>query len=230
MTTTNITDIPQDILLLIINNDLLTFTSITDVNLINKEFHDIIINNFNDIFKEKFKKHEQFLNLLDKKKLSLINSDVNIEILLKILNNLLYVSNMKKGSRYQHLLIDTYNGKLFNLRLKLNKDDQENVESETIGILMVLLDYVKDNLDITKTNLVPWALHCLLEYFAIILSDDNRKKTSYLLENYMSDILKNRIYTISRELKKMKDSHREIKYRLGKVLNYLAEIYDYDYV
>lgn len=230
MTITNITDIPQDILLLIINNDLLTFTSITGANLINKEFHDIIINNFDAIFKEKFKKHEQFLNLLDKKKLSLINSDVNIEILLKILNNLLYVSNMKKGSRYQHLLIDTYNGKLFNLRLKLNKEDQENIESETIGILMVLLDYVKENLDITKTNLAPWALHCLLEYFAIILSDDNRKKTSYLLEDYMCDILKNRIYTISRELKKMKDSHREIKYRLGKVLNYLAEIYDYDNV
>jgi hypothetical protein len=46
------------------------------------------------------------------------------------------------------------------------------------------------------------------------------------MESEMPYILKNRIYVIYKELKKTKDCHTEIKYRLGKTLNYLAEIFD----
>lgn len=223
---TTILDIPNDIILSLFLNEEISFSSITNINIINKEFNNIITDNFESIITNKFKAHQDFINLIKNKKISVIHSDINLQKLLNILDSLEYVSKMKKGTRYQHLLINMYNGSLFNIMPNQDIDDQEYIESVTLGILMSLLDYVKNNFDTQKTNLVPWVLYCLLEYISLITSDVNRNKNTYFLRDDMINIIKDRIFLIKKELKRTKDCHSDIKYRLCKILNYLNEVYD----
>jgi hypothetical protein len=223
---TTIIDMPSDIILYIIHQDILDLKSITNANLINIVFNKIINENFDIIIKNKFLPHNNFIKIIKDKKLSLIKSDLNINKLFNLLNTLEYVYKFKKKKKYQHLLTDFYNSSIFNIKHHKDSEEQNYFESVTLRILMALLDYVKANLDITKTDLSPWILYCILDYIATIINTDNRVENTIFLKNDMHSIMINRLYFITRELKKIKNCHIDIKLRLRKTINYLSEVYD----
>lgn len=223
---TTINDIPSDIIYTIIHQEIIDIKTITNINLINTTFNKIVNENFDSIINNNFSSHIEFLKIIKDKKLSLIKSDLNVSRFFKLLNKLEYVSKMKKKQKYQHLLIDSYNGSIFNIKYHKDPEEQQYFESVTLGILITLLDYVKETFDITKTNLSPWVLYCLIDYIATIISDNNRCKNTIFLQNDMQSIMVNRLYFIKKELKKTKNCHIDIKLKLEKTLTYLSEIYN----
>jgi hypothetical protein len=222
---TSINDIPYDIIYHILHQDILDIKSITNANLINRQFNKVIKDNFESIIYIKFQLHHDFINLLKNKNLSLIKSDLNIDKLVNLLNNFEYVSKMKKRQKYQHLLIYSYNSSIFNIKYHQDPEEQEYFESVTLGILMTMLDYVKNNYDITKTNISPWALYCLLDYIATIINTKTRLINTIFLKNDIYNTMLNRLYSISSELKKTKKCNNNIKIKLKKTIQYLSKLY-----
>jgi len=160
----------------------------------------------------------------------LFSTVLNIGTMHDLLVTFEKIANLKKGAKYQHLLVKTYNGSIFSEKAKRPHD--KDMELATVGILLKLFDYVKSSFDITKqryqkTNLLPWALYMLLEYICVRVSDGN--KETLFWDAYMQDLLRNRLRNFKRDLKSTKDCAVEIKFRVNKLISFLSDVYGMEY-
>jgi hypothetical protein len=168
-----------------------------------------------------------FMQAVQGKNVKFTDSELNVAVMFDNLVHISEVASMRKRVKYQHLLKNVYNGNMFSLRKYQDKDEQQHQELVTLTLLMCFLDYIKGEYGLEaqpykKTNLEVWALFPLLDYIAQRVSDETRSQDSVFSEPYMKDIIVNRIYCISKELQRAKSCVPDIKYRVAKVLGYLA--------
>lgn len=230
---TEFNDIPHAVVLEILKSRTSDVRTAVALACTNKEYKQVIKPQFNDVLYELIRKNApDFLNVFLSYNVCFCNTDINVSTLYDFISNLIKVSNMEKRKKYQHLLKRAYDGTLFRIVKEFDDEDSQHVhEMSTMNTLIALFRYVKENHDILKqpnqkTNLTVWAMLPLFEYIALSLSHDQRKSMSYFLMDDITDTIVDRILTVKRELKSTRDCSNEIRYRLGKVLRFLCEVYN----
>ncbi len=216
---TSLTEFNYDILQIILTSPNNTVNTIGRICCVSRYFRDVINHQVNTLINvyldRKFPYFRKLLKVEDIK-----YSDINLNKLVDLLEKLHRVSQLKKGAKYQYLLVGCYNSSLFRIvgdEFIIKGENINLLEARTLSILTTLFNYVKLVLPKNKTDLDIWVLYPLFEYGILCMEDQNRQDDTLFVDGF---ILRDKAREIRHQLN-YTNASTDIKYRLMKLLNYI---------
>jgi hypothetical protein len=111
--------------------------------------------------------HAPFANMLAKRNIKLRDTYIHVDNLIRSLDMIRRVAHMKLRTKYQHLLVPFYDGRIF----FIPKEPDEAAILQTVNVLTCLFYYIKDifpahSQPCKKLDLHVWGVYPLLSFVA----------------------------------------------------------------
>lgn len=151
------------------------------------------------------------------------DTDLKLTTFFDVVGHMKRVSEMKKKARYQHLLVKLYDQSLFKSLVGFEeRTKQYERESKTLLVLTLLFNFAKFRLSQEKINMEVWAMYPIFEYVAMSLNNPHRAEDSIFADGIL---MKEKVIETRYTLKRYKDCSQDIKYRLGRLLDFIYDAY-----
>jgi hypothetical protein len=179
---------------------------------VNKSTHNVLDPLYKDMVMPRFQHYYPQLS-----KDAVFDCELHLDKFLTLTKTFYKVAHLEKTARFQYLLNDCYNQKIYSF------DHTSNIskESSTFHLLLKLFHYAKERLPQSKVNLSPWALYMVLDYISSCLS---RSHNCVFRTEEMAVSVIERLFALQDQMVRTR-MKPEIKLRLLCLLDHLHSEY-----